>query len=92
MKKNIIVIGSGLAGMASAAYLAKDGHRVRVVEKNSTYGGRLQTYKEKGFTFDLGPSWYWMPDLFESFFSDFVWQRAPFCIILTARRGRLSYT
>ena len=57
--------------MASAAYLAKEGHRVKVIEKNSTYGGRLQTYKEKGFTFDLGPSWYWMPDLFESFFSDF---------------------
>lgn len=71
MKKDIIVIGSGLAGMASAAYLAKEGHRVKVIEKNSTYGGRLQTYKEKGFTFDLGPSWYWMPDLFESFFSDF---------------------
>ena len=71
MKKNIIVIGSGLAGMASAAYLAKEGHSVKVIEKNSTYGGRLQTYKEKGFTFDLGPSWYWMPDLFESFFSDF---------------------
>ena len=71
MKKRIIVIGSGLAGMASAAYLAKEGHTVKVLEKNETYGGRLQTYKEKGFTFDLGPSWYWMPDLFESFFSDF---------------------
>ncbi len=71
MKKRIIVIGSGLAGMASAAYLAKEGHSVKVLEKNETYGGRLQTYKEKGFTFDLGPSWYWMPDLFESFFSDF---------------------
>ena len=71
MKKDIIVIGSGLAGMASAAYLAKEGHKVKIIEKNSTYGGRLQTYNEKGFTFDLGPSWYWMPDLFESFFSDF---------------------
>ena len=71
MKKRIIVIGSGLAGMASAAYLAKAGYRVKVIEKNMTYGGRLQTYEEKGFTFDLGPSWYWMPDLFESFFSDF---------------------
>ena len=71
MKKRIIVIGSGLAGMASAAYLAKEGYSVKVLEKNETYGGRLQTYKEKGFTFDLGPSWYWMPDLFESFFSDF---------------------
>ena len=71
MKKSITIIGSGLAGMACAAYLAKYGHRVQVIEKNSTYGGRLQTYKENGFTFDSGPSWYWMPDLFESFFSDF---------------------
>ena len=71
MKKRVIVIGSGLAGMASATYLAKAGYEVKVIEKNQTYGGRLQTYKEKGFTFDLGPSWYWMPDLFESFFSDF---------------------
>ncbi len=71
MKKRIIVIGSGLAGMSSATYLAKEGYEVKVIEKNKTYGGRLQTYKENGFTFDLGPSWYWMPDLFESFFSDF---------------------
>ncbi len=71
MKKRITVIGSGLAGMASAAYLAKEGHKVKVIEKNKTYGGRLQVYEEQGFTFDLGPSWYWMPDLFESFFSDF---------------------
>ena len=71
MKKRIIVIGSGLAGMASAAYLSREGYKVKVIEKNATYGGRLQTYKEKGFIFDLGPSWYWMPDLFESFFSDF---------------------
>ena len=71
MKKRIIVIGSGLAGMASASYLAKAGYKVKVIEKNMAYGGRLQTYEEKGFTFDLGPSWYWMPDLFESFFSDF---------------------
>ena len=71
MNKTITIIGSGLAGMSSAAYLAKQGHRVRILEKNSTYGGRLQTFSEKGYTFDSGPSWYWMPDLFDSFFSDF---------------------
>ena len=71
MKKRITIIGSGLAGMACAAYLAKEGHEVQVIEKNRTYGGRLQTYEENGFVFDSGPSWYWMPDLFESFFADF---------------------
>ena len=71
MSKAITIVGSGLAGMSSAAYLAKQGHRVRILEKNSTYGGRLQSFTEKGFTFDSGPSWYWMPDLFDSFFADF---------------------
>ena len=71
MKKRITIIGSGLAGMACAAYLAKEGHEVQVIEKNRTYGGRLQTYEENGFVFDSGPSWYWMPDIFDSFFADF---------------------
>ena len=71
MSKNIIVIGSGLAGMACASYLAKEKHNVTVIEKNSTYGGRLQTIRESGYTFDSGPSWYWMPDIFDSFFADF---------------------
>ena len=71
MSKAITIVGSGLAGMSSAAYLAKQGHGVRILEKNSTYGGRLQSFTEKGFTFDSGPSWYWMPDLFDSFFADF---------------------
>ena len=52
MKKRITIIGSGLAGMACAAYLAKEGHEVQVIEKNRTYGGRLQTYEESGFIFD----------------------------------------
>ena len=71
MSKEIVVIGSGLAGMSCAAYLGKAGHRVTVIEKNFTYGGRLQTVSEQGFTFDSGPSWYWMPDIFDSFFADF---------------------
>ena len=54
MKKRITIIGSGLAGMACAAYLAKQGHEVQVIEKNRTYGGRLQTYEESGFVFDSG--------------------------------------
>ena len=71
MSKNVVVVGSGLAGMACASYLAKEKHNVTVIEKNSTYGGRLQTINKKGYTFDSGPSWYWMPDIFDSFFADF---------------------
>ena len=71
MSKDIIVVGSGLAGMACASYLAKKNHSVTVIEKNSTYGGRLQSISKNGYTFDSGPSWYWMPDIFDSFFADF---------------------
>ena len=57
--------------MSAAAYLSKAGHEVVVVEKNKLPGGRAQVMKKKGFTFDLGPSWYLMPDVFEDFFTDF---------------------
>ena len=70
-KKNICVIGSGFAGISAAPYLANFGHNVFVIEKNSTHGGRARKFSSKGFTFDMGPSWYWMPDVFEKFFKDF---------------------
>ena len=70
-KKNICVIGSGFAGISAATYLANLGHNVYVLEKNSTHGGRARKFSSKGFTFDMGPSWYWMPDVFEKFFKDF---------------------
>jgi len=78
MPKHVIVIGSGLAGMSAAAYLSKQNHQVTVFEKNSTYGGRLQQFSSNGFTFDMGPSWYWMPDLFDSFFADFNYKTEEF--------------
>ncbi|MBN1281194.1 MAG: phytoene desaturase, partial [Candidatus Thermoplasmatota archaeon] len=71
MKENTIVIGAGFGGMAAAALLAKDGHHVTVLEKNDQPGGRAIVYKEKGFVFDMGPSWYLMPDVFEKFFAEF---------------------
>lgn len=71
MKKRIIVIGSGFAGLTAAAYLAKAGHEVTLLEKNARTGGRAAVWHDKGFTFDMGPSWYWMPEVFESFFNDF---------------------
>jgi phytoene desaturase len=69
--KDIAVIGSGFAGMAASAILAKNGQNVTVFEKNSQTGGRARTFCEEGFTFDMGPSWYWMPDVYESFYQLF---------------------
>lgn len=69
--KNIIVIGSGFSSISAASYLAQRGHQVSVFEKNNTPGGRARQFKKDGFTFDIGPSWYWMPDVFENYFGDF---------------------
>lgn len=66
--KNIIVIGAGLGGLSAAALLAKRGHNVTIVEKNEHPGGRANIFTESGFTFDMGPSWYLMPDIFEHFY------------------------
>mgnify|MGYP003632139696 FL=1 len=71
MNKNIYIIGSGFSSLSASCYLAKEGYKVTVLEKNDTLGGRARQYKKDGFTFDLGPSWYWMPDVFERFFADF---------------------
>lgn len=70
-QKNIIIIGSGISSLSSACYLAKNGYKVRVLEKNNYIGGRARLLKKQGFTFDMGPTFYWMPDVFESFFADF---------------------
>ncbi|GAB4159778.1 MAG: phytoene desaturase family protein [Candidatus Dojkabacteria bacterium] len=71
MSKKVIVIGAGLGGLATSALLAKEGYQVKVLEKNSLPGGRAQIYQAEGFTYDMGPSWYLMPDAFEIFFSQF---------------------
>ena len=71
MNKKISIIGSGFSALAAACYLAKNGNNVTVYEKNSTIGGRARQLKKEGFTFDIGPTWYWMPDVFERFFGDF---------------------
>ncbi|MEY5048741.1 MAG: hypothetical protein RLZZ175_2100 [Bacteroidota bacterium] len=71
MSKKVIVIGSGFAGLSSAIALADKGYQVTVLEKNDSLGGRARVFKVDGFTFDMGPSWYWMPDVFESFFAKF---------------------
>lgn len=71
MKKNIAVIGSGFASLAAAATLAKNGCRVSVFEKNEQTGGRARIWEKDGFRFDMGPSWYWMPEVFENFYQQF---------------------
>lgn len=70
-KKNLIVIGSGFAGLSAASFLAKAGHSVTLLEKNATPGGRARQLIENGFTFDMGPSFYWMPDVFDRYFAQF---------------------
>lgn len=71
MSKTIHIIGSGFSSLAASCYLAKAGYEVTVFEKNATIGGRARQLKQDGFTFDIGPTWYWMPDVFERFFGDF---------------------
>lgn len=71
MTKTISIIGSGFSALAASCYLAQQGNKVTIYEKNDTIGGRARQFKKDGFTFDMGPSWYWMPDVFERFFHDF---------------------
>jgi len=67
----VAVIGSGFSGISSACFLAKEGYDVTIFEKNNSPGGRARKFESQGFTFDMGPSWYWMPDVFEAFFDQF---------------------
>jgi len=71
LTKQIVVIGAGFAGLAAACSLAQKGHHVTLLEKNDRPGGRARQYQAQGFTFDMGPSWYWMPEVFEQFFQRF---------------------
>jgi len=68
----VVIIGSGFSGLSAACYIAAAGHEVHVFEKNNDAGGRARQLKtDNGFVFDMGPSWYWMPDVYERFFGDF---------------------
>ncbi len=68
-KKSVIIIGAGIGGLATACLLAKKGYSVTILEKNKTIGGRANLFSQKGYVFDMGPSWYMMPDIFEHFFT-----------------------
>lgn len=78
MKKKLIVIGSGFAGLSAASFMAKYGWDVTVLEKHAGPGGRARQLHADGFTFDMGPSWYWMPDVFERYFAQFGHQVSDF--------------
>ncbi len=71
MSKQVAVIGAGFAGIAAATSLADKGFDVTIYEKNSSPGGRARKFEVDGFSFDMGPSWYWMPDVFEKYFNRF---------------------
>lgn len=72
MKNKVIIIGSGFSSLAASCYLSEAGFDVSIYEKNSSVGGRASVFAKDGFKFDMGPTWYWMPDVFESFFGDFA--------------------
>ena len=78
MSKKISVIGSGFAGLAAAASCAQNGHDVTVYEKNHSIGGRARKFEVEGFIFDMGPSWYWMPEVFENFYQRFGYTASDF--------------
>lgn len=71
-KKHVVVIGSGFAGLSAATHLASNTScSVTLIEKNDSPGGRARKFEHQGFVFDMGPSWYWMPDVFEDYFAQF---------------------
>jgi phytoene desaturase len=69
--QKVIVIGAGFAGLSAATHLAHKGYDVTILEKNKVAGGRAQQFESNGFVFDMGPSWYWMPDIFDAYFNFF---------------------
>jgi phytoene desaturase len=71
MSKKVTILGAGISSLSSAAFLAKAGYDVTILEKNSHIGGRARQFESDGFVFDMGPSWYWMPDVFERFYQQF---------------------
>lgn len=74
----VAIIGAGFAGLYAACYLSKKGYQVDVFEKNESAGGRSRVFEVNGFTFDMGPSWYWMPDLIDDLFEQLGEKRSDY--------------
>jgi phytoene desaturase len=89
--KKIIIIGSGFSSLSAACYLAKEGYEVSIYEKNETIGGRARQLKLNGFTFDMGPTFYWMPDIFDSFFADFEKKTSDYYTLVRLNPGYEIY-
>lgn len=71
MSQKVTIIGSGISSLSAACFLGRDGYDVTIIEKNASIGGRARQFYTDGFTFDMGPSWYWMPEVFENFYKQF---------------------
>ncbi len=76
--KHVIIVGAGFSSLSASCYLAKLGYKVTILEKNNYSGGRAKQLKRDGFSFDMGPTFYWMPDVFDSFFEDFGYKAKDF--------------
>ncbi|WP_347217527.1 phytoene desaturase family protein [Chryseobacterium sp.] len=84
LRKKIAVIGAGFSGISAAAYAAKSGDELHVFEKHQQPGGRARQFSTKeGYVFDMGPSWYWMPDIIEGFFNDFGCKASDFFTLVS---------
>ena len=71
MPKKVVIIGSGISSLSASCFLGREGYDVTIIEKNDSIGGRARKFQVDGFTFDMGPSWYWMPEVFENFYNQF---------------------
>ncbi|MBL6660703.1 MAG: phytoene desaturase [Crocinitomicaceae bacterium] len=71
MPKKVVIIGSGISSLSASCFLGRKGYDVTIIEKNDSIGGRARKFQVDGFTFDMGPSWYWMPEVFENFYNQF---------------------
>ena len=89
--KTVTLIGSGFSSLSAACYMAKNGYKVTLFEKNDTIGGRARQFTEEGFTFDMGPTFYWMPDLIERFFNDFGKTSADYYDLIRLDPGYMIY-
>ena len=69
MNKNVVIIGGGIGGLGAAGLFARKGYDVTLLEKNENLGGRANIFEANGFRFDMGPSWYLAPDIFEHYFN-----------------------
>jgi len=89
-KRNAIVIGAGFGGLSAALHLAKKGYSVEIIEKNSKLGGRAQVWESKGYRFDMGPSWYLLPEIYEKIFADLD-EKIPFDLIKLPEAYKVYY-